>query len=85
MKLCSVIPGRPSSPLVAQMNLMLAWYCCILDVTNILQKVKRGKNNFGGLLLFYFSIFTHAVITQTVTIGSCLKSKLFTVENLKAC
>jgi len=42
---------------------MLAWYCYIEDVTNILEKVKISKNTFGGLLLFYFSIFADAVIT----------------------
>ena len=31
---------------------MLAWYCCIGDVNNILEKVKISKTNFGGLLLF---------------------------------
>ena len=66
---------------------MLAWYCCIEDVNNILEKVKICKTNFGGLLLF--NLFFHFLLMQLLLkqrpSGSCFKSKLFTVENLKAC
>ena len=63
IKLLFINPRASWQSRVAQMNLMLAWYCFIEDVTNILEKVKISKNNFGGLLLFYFSIFVHAVTT----------------------
>ena len=41
---------------------MLAWYCCIGDVNNILEKVKISKTNFGGLLLF--NLFFHSLLMQ---------------------
>ena len=53
---CLTLPSR-----VAQ-NLMLAWYCCIEDVNNILEKVKICKTNFGGLLLF--NLFFHFLLMQ---------------------